>query len=292
MPLMDEVWAVAQRVVDSMVSPTMVERINPQLVMWSTANADATPLYPTFRSVAGEEEGGLILEWSPPSDAARATPGDRRLWRMASPHWSEQRERMMARQLDKATKRDFIANWLNDWPDVLERKADLIAMPGWAALRLAPPMSPRGGIFAIDQSRDGTCFGVLRLINDCVYYREVATLAEAVRLVDYADNVIVGLTWVEAAAKEGLRHVPIKYGARNTSAFSALLRQTVASGRLSHDHNESMLAQADGAMLVETESGISLSARKSESAEVLGPKLLAWVLGLEASVASMRPAVW
>jgi hypothetical protein len=211
---------------------------------------------------------------------------------MASPHWSEQRERMVARQFQKAARRDFLPNWLNDWPDVMSVTGPERAMPNWELAPKAPPAPPRGGIVALDQSRSGAYFGVLRLVNDCVYYQEVPTLPEAVALAMVADHVIVGLTWEQPAIKAGIRHSLVKFGARNTAAFTPTLIQMVASGRLSHDHSPEMMGQAAGTVVTETESGKTLSAKRSESNEILGPKLLAWALGHEASVSSLRPAVW
>jgi hypothetical protein len=291
MPLVDEVWAVPPRTIDSMVIPTMAERSHPQLVMWSTANAHCTPTYPKFVSASGEEEDRLVIEWSSPPEA-RDDLSNIDYWKMASPHWSDQRERMMRRQLEKASRADFMANWLNMWPD-LTVTANEKAMPGWAALKHAPPAPSRGGIFAIDESRiDASVFGCLRLVGDYVYYSEHSTLEDAVRLANNGDHVIVGLSLAEAAAAAGLRVPPVKYGLAHTAALTPLLCSTIKAGRLYHDHNPTMAEQAAGAVVVETERGRTLSVMKSSPAGILAPKLLAWALGYQRTVSTRRAAIY
>ena len=77
----------------------MAEREQPQLLLVSTAHRLATGLMIGRRQVAlADLEGGdgdLLIEWS--------TPPDRELddvdgWRLASPHWTRQRERLISKR--------------------------------------------------------------------------------------------------------------------------------------------------------------------------------------------------
>jgi hypothetical protein len=261
----------------------MVERIQPQLVMFSTANQTPTTTYPGFAASAGEAEDRLLIEWSAPPEAQDYIT-DRRFWEMASPHWTPQRERMMERQLAKANRGDFLANWMNCWPQDANAHGDEKAVPRWANLPVAPPQPLRGGIVCIDEFRDATGFGCLRLVGDAAYYSEHQTLESACVIANTADSVVVGLTLVSASDKAGLRITPVRYGVRELRAYSPLLQSTVAAGRLRHDHHPEMLVQAAGAVVVETEGGKVLSARKSD-ADVVSLKLLAWALGYQRSAA-------
>lgn len=307
MGMVDEAWAVKAQVVDEGMEPSMLDRVQPQLHLTSTAHRRATALMRRRRSAAMREllapVSSLLLHWG-------ADPGadidDRRVWRAAAPHWTDavaaDRERVWAKVSSGQADPDpdepdpveaWRAQYLNIWPFAEPAERVELAMPGWAGLRRAPvAQPPRGGIVAIDEARDGAVVGVLRLVGDFVYYREVPTLREAVGLAVYADQVVVGLSLFDAAGREGLRHAAAKFGSRHTAAATPYLGQVVRSGRLWHDHDPGMLAQAEGAVVAETEAGRSLSAMRSGPAGVLGPKLLAWALHLERSVPVARPVVW
>jgi hypothetical protein len=124
----DEGWKVPTRAVDDGLFPTLVEQVSPQLGLTSTAHPECTALMLDNRVAAlqqlMEPVDRLLLEWSSP----RSLPvDDRRGWRMASPHWTPQRERLIAGALEKARTSSptpdepdpmgsFIAQWLNRWP--------------------------------------------------------------------------------------------------------------------------------------------------------------------------------
>src|SRR6185436_12526833 len=84
----DEAWKVQPEVVDDM-TPTMVERVQPQLWLISTAHRAATPLMLRRRQVALDNlevgDGDLLIEWSTPT---AADLDDMAGWRQASPHWT------------------------------------------------------------------------------------------------------------------------------------------------------------------------------------------------------------
>jgi hypothetical protein len=125
----DEAWDVEGRIVDDGLLPTMVEQVSPQLGLISTAHRKATGLMLDRRGLAFAQlllpVDTLLLEWSAPANLDRA---DRAGWRMASPHWSAARERMVAKAYRKVlagesvdpTEPDpvasFDAQWLNRWP--------------------------------------------------------------------------------------------------------------------------------------------------------------------------------
>lgn len=126
----DEGWKVPAASVDEGLTPTMAEREQPQLLLCSTAHRKATGLILDRRGAAlGELETGngeLLIEWSAPRDAEL---DELEAWRLASPHWTPRRERLIAgahaRMLageivddpdEPNAVESFRAQWLNQWP--------------------------------------------------------------------------------------------------------------------------------------------------------------------------------
>jgi hypothetical protein len=126
----DEAWAVEPSVVDDGLEPALLERMQPQLILTSTAHRRATGLMIDRRAVALSQlmaptDDILLMHWgAEPS----AEVSDRKAWRESSPMWSPERERLMARALSRmlsGTERDldepdpleaFRSQYLNIWP--------------------------------------------------------------------------------------------------------------------------------------------------------------------------------
>jgi len=151
MATVDEAWKVLASVVDDGIEPTTVEAEDAQILLVSTAHRRATALMVGRRATGmehlGDGEGPLLLEWSAPP---LAELDDRAAWRMASPHWTVRRERLIARRLEGALAGEsddvdepdpissFRTQWLNQWPAKRlalvkgERLVDLEAWHGCA----------------------------------------------------------------------------------------------------------------------------------------------------------------
>ena len=148
--LVDEAWQILPQVIENGVEPTQVERMQPQLALLSTADPEATALFVDRRLDALAGSAALILEWSAPP---WLDPGDPVGWRMASPHWSAQREALVAEKYGRAARgrssrglteldpmASFRCQWLNQWPDRaaadLARGDEVLVDPGtWADLQ-------------------------------------------------------------------------------------------------------------------------------------------------------------
>ena len=126
----DEAWKVKAATIEDGLTPTMVERDQPQLWLVSTAHRLATELMLERRRIAlaglEEGDGDLLIEWSAPADAKLE---DVDAWRLASPHWTPKRERLIAKRLEAARlgevdpaaeepdpEQSFRSQWLNQWP--------------------------------------------------------------------------------------------------------------------------------------------------------------------------------
>ncbi|WP_214055976.1 phage terminase family protein [Nocardioides aquaticus] len=99
--LCDEAWDVPPSSIDDDLEPTMLERQSPQLVLTSTAHRRATSLMRgrILDALATDDGETLLLVWAMPPGA---DPGDETAWRSASPHWSEDRRRMVGSKYAKA----------------------------------------------------------------------------------------------------------------------------------------------------------------------------------------------
>ena len=133
MACVDEAHGVPSVVVDDGLEPALLERQQPQLVMTSTAHRMAKPLMRNRLAAATKNLGSprrtLVLQWSAPADA---DVSDRDAWRLASPHWTPEREEMIADVLERALAGEsegqedgepdpieaLRAQYLNIWPGV------------------------------------------------------------------------------------------------------------------------------------------------------------------------------
>ncbi len=152
MGCLDEAWDIASAVVDDSLEPTTVERPSGQIILISTAHRLAKGLMLNRRHQALQEidapDDTLILEWSTPRSYEL---DDVEGWRMASPHWSARREKLMRRALERAQSGEslddsepdpiesFKAMWLNQWPlkRAVTKRSDsvpLIDLTHWRTL--------------------------------------------------------------------------------------------------------------------------------------------------------------
>lgn len=138
--IVDEAWDVLPDTVSEGLEPATLERSSPQLHLTSTAHRRATSLMRSRLQVAlaGGDGDTLLLLWAAPRGA---DPGDPEVWRAASPHWSEDRRRMIADKYAKAVAGEadpqaddpdpmagFTAQYLNIWP--LQEVPDPAVDPG------------------------------------------------------------------------------------------------------------------------------------------------------------------
>jgi hypothetical protein len=134
--IVDEGWGIPASEVEDGLIPTLAETVAPQLLITSTANRKATSLVLGRRRAALEllddpGAGDLLLEWSAPHGCDIADPA---MWRMASPHWTEQRQKLIRAAVERALAGDHDddgedpqaavrGQWLNRWQEP-QRKLD------------------------------------------------------------------------------------------------------------------------------------------------------------------------
>jgi hypothetical protein len=263
----------------------MVEREQPQMLLVSTAHRRATQLMLEHRKLAlaslERGDGDLIVEWSAPSDAEL---DDVASWRLASPHWTEKRQRLIRKRLELAQSGEadpdpeepdpvesFRAQWLNQWP--------LSSSPAFGEELLPPGMWDRlrgAGLVATD--------AVFVAVED--FYGKGAAVATAALLED--GRIDVGgwlrddwdtairsdVEWLGSKFRirqllvgaSMLNSVPVSTtpqpspaGMRETRVGLALFRDLAARGILTHDHLTTDLDRAvAGARVREVQTGLTL----------------------------------
>ena len=304
----DEAWKVRASSIDEGLTPTMVEREQPQLLLVSTAHRLATGLMRNRRLMCLDnlETGGgdLLVEWSAPETAEL---DDRSAWRQASAHWTDRRAAMIDSRLDAALSgraedpdepdpiASFRAQWLNQWPrspgEPPGKTALLFDEGVWHEL-VDPEIESTGGIWIGVEDNFGlgaavACAGRTEdgrieldgwLTEDWdAAVRDVQALA--------GDRHVRGLM-VGASMLDRLdaRPRPVAAGSSDTRQALALLRDLAAGGQLAHDVGTDELDDAMvQATVREAPSGLFLVAR--------GPTHLVRAAGWAAAAAHKRSRV-
>lgn len=297
--VLDEVWSIDKRTVDSMIQPMLVARSNPQLVLISTANGDPTPLYPAFRDSAGIEEERLLLEWSPdPTPEFMDDPCHEEYGRQAAPHWTEQRWRMMRREFPKANRTDWLANWMNVWPqaptltpeDLAGDIARTYPLRGWQALGVSDVDPGAGGVVAVDETTSGRIMWV-RVLGGQVWYGEAANLQEAARIADSGASAVVGVSSLAPLQAAGMRCNAARAGSREALLSLPLLVRLVQGGQLRRPDDPRLGEQMHGCALIPREHGYAIDYKRC-AGEVGAVKLLAWAVGRARSAPNVSPMIW
>ena len=189
----------------------------------------------------------------------------------------------------------FPTQWLNRWPASKVGKAEW--PEGWSFLPKHTEPIPTNALAAVEiaPDRSGVGWAVVSPHSD---HMKVST--GRVRTPQEAFDVLVKIApstlLVGLSLKPAFEHGPWilePVGMRETRTATPWLADAVKRGLIHHDHNDETAKQARAAKLVESESGIILSAKRSRGAvDIL--KAVSWACWYQAEVASKRtaPAVW
>jgi hypothetical protein len=305
----DEGWKVRASSVEEGLVPTMAERSQAQLWLVSTAHRMATSLMLGRRKVAlaqlEEGDGDLLIEWSAPAGTGLE---DVAAWRLASPHWTKQRERMIRKQLEAMRSGEiedpeepdpvesFRAQWLNQWPvkktEPPGAVQDLLPPNVWDGLRVSTLWTQEPIFVAVeDDFGKGAAVAAVARLPD-------GRLEVDGWLLDDWDSAMLDVERLAVTRRIRELHVgaslldrvPLDAGlprprpalGPQTRTGLALLRDLAAGGQLVHDSTTGELDQAIGqAQVRESLTGLYLVAR--------GPthlvRALVWAVG-----AAHRPA--
>lgn len=263
--VVDEAWSIPPTVVDDGLEPTIVEGVQPWLMLISTAHRLATSLMLDRRAGALTDmatgSGALIIEWSTPRHYAL---DDVAGWRLASPHWTPQREQLIRGAVQRAMSgvgsddpdepdpvESVRAQWLNQWPAKLTARGrgEPLLDPGrWAELRVDGAQPSRLWVAVADNFGRGAAVVAVASVGDGRFEvdgwtcedREAALEQAAATLASLpiAGDLVVEPALATAAGAEADASVPadVRFGL-------PLLRELVTSGRLVHDETPELDAQ-------------------------------------------------
>lgn len=276
--IVDEGWNVSPDTVSEGLEPATLERLSPQLHLTSTAHRKASSLMRTRLQVAltAEDPDTLLLLWAAP---AGADAGDPEVWRAASPHWSEDRRRMIADKYAKALAGEadpqaddvdpmagFEAQYLNIWrlrPASVERGDPAVSEEDWAALVVELPDGPPAAAAVESWFSDGVALALAwrvdgRVVVSVLDLTDLSNVRQALKAVGFRRRAKVGASLLDDPALAGLRAVK---GQGRTGAAVAELRRLLDEGVLLHDGGDLLTEQvlaarttpgADGPRMVST----------------------------------------
>jgi len=310
----DEAWKVRASSIDEGLTPTMVERAQPQLLLISTAHRLATTLMLGRRLLALNNletgEGDLLLEWSPPEHTELEDVDG---WRQASPHWTPKRERLIRTQLDALRageiedpeepdpEASFRAQWLNQWPRRLSVPPgdleDLLPSGLWAGLAESGLTSTGPLVVALeDEFGRGAAVGVVAALEDGRFEVDAQPFADwdaavgyVARLAAWRDisNLLVGASMLDRLPADGSLPRVEAAMSKQTAAGLSVFRDLVAAGRIVHDVTTSELDEGLAQCKVrESPSGLQIA--RGPRALI---KALVWAVGA-AHRPSRVPAIY
>lgn len=277
----DEAWKVRASSIEEGLTPTMVERAQPQLLLVSTAHRLASSLMLGRRQVAlaglEEGDGDLLIEWSAPRGAAL---DDLDAWRLASPHWTAGRERLISKQLqallsgeiddpeEPDPEQSFRAQWLNQWPGKLTEPPgnveDLLAPGVWASLAASVESTGPVWVAVEDDYGLGAAVAAATRLEDgrievdgwlCPSWD--AAIADVARLKEWRQvrSLQVGASML-SRMRPGSGAAPA--GMSETRVGLALLRDLAAIGGLAHDETPELDQALNQAKVREAPTGLYL----------------------------------
>jgi len=275
----DEAWDVPAAAVDEGLTPTMVQRRQPQLYLVSTAHRLAKDLMLERRNLALEEleagSGDLLMEWSAPPGADLQ---DRTGWRLASPQWTQQRERQLERELfrllsgeerddgEPDPEQSFRSQWLNQWPrELVHRSGIELLRPGeWETLEQQVESSGPLYVAIEDDYGHGAAVGIASVLDDgrieldgklCPDWD--SALDYVARLGEWREirDLQVGASMLASIPPDVIAR-PV--GSRETKGALALLRDLATQGIVVHWDTPELDRAIRSARVVERPSGLYL----------------------------------
>ena len=232
MLLVDEGWAWDAEDFWQATFPTMAARPDGQAVIFSAAHEAPRTLIPTLL----RDPQVAAMVWAAPDAADQR---DRDVWRAASAHWDEQRERMMALSADQPA---FATQWLNQWPrGMLAAQEEWLSQQAWDACRDRGMAVPAKVQVAVVEDRRGASGGAVALAwhrdgAARVHVTRTGTLAQAWDVAAGADRVFCGASLASEPRARLLRAQPVEQ--RHISAALGSLRRYASEDALRWDGDD------------------------------------------------------
>ncbi|WBQ02948.1 HNH endonuclease [Kribbella sp. CA-293567] len=258
--VVDEAWDVKPDTVSEGLEPAMLERLWAQLHLTSTAHRRATSLMRSriADALAVDDGETLLLLWGARADD---DPGDPAVWRAASPHWSQDRARMIAAKYAKALVGEadpeaddldpmagFTAQYLNMWrltPAARERGHAFMTDHAWGDLVDEVPAGPPYAAAIESWFAEGVSVALAwrvgtRAVVAVGNYPDLAAAASAVKVSQFRRIVTVGASLVEDPALRGLR---CRAGQGRAGVSVQELQRLIGEDAVRHDGGEHLSGQ-------------------------------------------------
>jgi len=294
----DECWDVKPDTISEGLEPMLLERLWAQLHLTSTAHRRARSTMKTriAQALAVDDGRTLLLWWAAlPQD----DPGALATWRKASPHWSEDRHRILASKFEKALAGEedpeaddpdpmegFRAQYLNVWPplNVKPVRGDAIVdKASWSELTMPRPDRAPDGAAIANHFDAGYSVALAWRLPDGAALVDVTACPDlataALLVVDYSGQVVVGGSLVDDPTLRSLR--PVKGSGTGVLAVTDLAR-VLSEGQFTHTGTPDLTSQVLGVRTVPGADG----ARLASQGRVDGIKAAMWAAG----AARARPA--
>jgi len=281
--VVDEAWKVKPTTIDDDLTPTMVEREQPQLLLTSTAHRLATVLMLRRRLTALEGlevgDGDLILEWSAPPEARL---DDIDGWRQASPYWTPRRQRLVAKQLEALASGEIVdpeepdpeasfrCQWLNQWPQrLVQRDKNEPLLPGGLWFGLAEEgVESFGQVYVAvedDYGRGAGIAAVARLEDgrlevdgwSCDDWDSAIDWVRRLGLYREIRELHIGASMIDRVPED--LPTPIPAVNSQASAGMAVFRDLAASRSLVHDTTEELDRALAETLVRESPSGLQIA---------------------------------
>ena len=259
--VVDEAWDVKPDTVSEGLEPAMLERLWAQLHMTSTAHRRArSTMKQRIRDAMMIDDGEtLLLMWGAP---AGSDPGSPEVWRAASPHWSEDRRRMIAAKYaaalagetdpqadDPDPMQGFMAQYLNVWrldtpPE--DRGDAVVSAQDWAALVTEVPASPPVAAAVESWFGEGVSLALAwraggRAVVSVAGLVDLSEAAEALKVAGFVGVATVGASLLGDPSLAGVR-VRKGHGLRTGAAVQEL-RRLLAEDVMRHDGGAHLTGQ-------------------------------------------------
>jgi hypothetical protein len=302
--LCDEAWDVPPASIDDDLEPTMLERESPQLVLTSTAHRRATSLMRgrITDALAVDDGETMLLVWSAPPGA---DPGAESTWRASSPHWSEDRRRMMASKYAKAVAGEtdpeaddpdpmqgFLAQYLNRWTfrkAVARRGSVVIGEQAWLDLVAEVPAGAPVAAAVESWFEAGVSLAVAHMVEDRAVvsvrgYPDLASAIDAVKASGHRGRLTVGASLLGDPA---LRGVTARKGEGRVLAAVQELQRLISEDVVRHDGGDHLTGQVLDLRTLPSVDGPRMSSQGRADAV----KAAVWAIGAARTARKGKPRV-
>jgi ketosteroid isomerase-like protein len=281
-----------------------MERESPQLLLTSTAHRRATSLMRKRLGTALAVDDGetLLLLWAAPATADPASPA---VWRDASPHWSDDRKKMISAKYlaavagqedaeadDPDPFQGFLAQYLNVWrlgQRTIAHGNPVIEEDAWADLVTPLPDGKPAAVAVESWFSQGVSVVAAWRTDDGVVvsaedYPDLASAAVRAAAWSAGGKVFVGASISEDPVWAKVRVTPAK---GTTKAAVDDLTRMLNDGVVVHDGGEHLTDQVISLRTVPGQDGPRL--RSTGRADAV--KALVWVVASVRRRATGRPRI-